>query len=60
MIHSVTSKGPVEDKGPHYFLVHETSPGGAWASVAYWFPDTANDRARRFKREGKLAFVEMR
>lgn len=49
-----------EDKGPHFFLVHETSPGGAWTSVPYWFSDVANNKADRLKREGKLAFVEMK
>lgn len=52
--------GPPEEKGPMFYLVHETSPGGAWTSVPYWFPDVANNKAAKLKREGKLAFVEVR
>lgn len=59
-MHKIFTKGAQEDKGPHFFLVHETSPGGAWTSVPYWFSDVANARAQKFKREGKLAFVEVR
>lgn len=48
----------MKDKGPQFFLVHETSTGGAWASVAYWFPDVANAAAARKRAKGLLAFVE--
>lgn len=60
MIHTIFTRVPVLEKGPMFYLVHETSPGGAWTSVPYWFPDVANNKAAKLKAEGKLAFVEAR
>lgn len=59
MVHSIATKGTSEDKGPMFALVYEITPS-VWSSRMYWSVEAANERARKLKRKGRMAFVEAR